>query len=326
YYSRYLRPLKDYFIGGLEFMIPWLARVRPVYNLPMQLPPVQWLLKHVAGMVDSPLISRTHLNTALRQHNIPLATAYTLSQLSPEERAHSVILVQDAFTSFFETDTVVDFLEAYRLMGFNPLVMPYLPNGKPLHVHGFHNAFAATAKKQALWLRGLSSFKVPFVGVDPSMVLAFRSEYRALLGDAAVPDVLLPQEYLATHLPLQPAVQATEHSTWYLLAHCTESTNAAPSIQQWQQVYQRLGLTLKVLSVGCCGMAGTYGHETRNRTNSEVIYDLSWRALVENPAYRDRLVATGYSCRSQSQRLSGATLPHPLKALKEALTAAQPIP
>src|SRR5690606_35957888 len=27
YYSRYLRPLKDYFIGGLEFMIPTLARV-----------------------------------------------------------------------------------------------------------------------------------------------------------------------------------------------------------------------------------------------------------------------------------------------------------
>ncbi len=320
YYSRYLRPLKDYFIGGLEYVIPWLAKARPVYNIPMSLAPVKWLLKHGAGMVDSPLISRTSLSRALRQRGIPLATVHTLAALTEDERERSVIIVQDAFTSFFDTDTVVDVLDSFRALGFNPLVMPFLPNGKPLHVHGFHNAFARAAKQQALWLRGLSAHDLPFVGIDPSMVLAFRSEYRALLGADAVPDVLLPQEYLATRLPPNQKPTDSDTPTWYLLGHCTESTNAAASIKQWQQVYKALGLNLEVLSVGCCGMAGTYGHETRNRANSEGIYDLSWRSIVENPDYRNRLVATGYSCRSQSQRLSAATLPHPLTALKHTLT------
>lgn len=321
YYSRHLRPLKDYLIGGLEYVVPWLAPVRPVYNLPMQWAPIQWLLKHGAGMVDSPLISRTNLKRTLRQRGIPLATVHTLAELSDEERARSVILVQDAFTSFFETDTVVDLLDSFRALGVNPLVMPFLPNGKPLHVHGFHNAFAQAAKKQSLWLRGLSTYDIPFVGVDPSMVLAFRSEYRALLGEDAVPSVQLPQEFLADFLDNRgsPAV-ADNDQTFYLLGHCTESTNAAPSIKQWQSVFRHAGLTLEVLNVGCCGMAGTYGHETRNRANSETIYTLSWRALVENPEYQGRLVASGYSCRSQSQRLSGVALPHPLSALKQALS------
>ncbi|MCH8553388.1 MAG: FAD-binding oxidoreductase [Natronospirillum sp.] len=320
YYSRHLRPLKDYLIGGLEYVVPWLAKARPLYNIPMRSRPVRWLLEHGAGMVDSPLLSDTNLKQALRQRGIPLASVQTLGQLSEDDRKRSVILVQDAFTSFFETDTVLDMLDSFRALGFNPLVMPFLPNGKPLHVHGFHNAFEKAAKQQALWLRGLSAHDVPFVGVDPSMVLAFRSEYRKLLGDAAVPDVHLPQEYLAQHLERFQS-RAAQNETFYLLGHCTESTNAAPSIRQWQQVFSAAGLKLEVLSVGCCGMAGTFGHETRNRQTSETIYDLSWRTLVENPAYKDRLVASGYSCRTQSKRLSGATLPHPLSALKQHLSA-----
>ncbi|WAM57585.1 (Fe-S)-binding protein, partial [Vreelandella venusta] len=32
YHGRYLRPLRDYIIGGTEFMLPTLAKVAPLYN------------------------------------------------------------------------------------------------------------------------------------------------------------------------------------------------------------------------------------------------------------------------------------------------------
>lgn len=99
-----------------------------------------------------------------------------------------------------------------------------------------------------------------------------------------------------------------------LLGHCTEKTNAAASMKDWQSIFSALGLTLEHEAVGCCGMAGTYGHETRNKGTSATIYDLSWRPLLENqPA--DQWVATGYSCRSQAQRQQGVTLKHPLQYL-----------
>ncbi|MDI9682684.1 (Fe-S)-binding protein, partial [Burkholderia cenocepacia] len=32
YHQRYLRPLRDYLIGSLEFTMPWMARVPALYN------------------------------------------------------------------------------------------------------------------------------------------------------------------------------------------------------------------------------------------------------------------------------------------------------
>src|SRR5690606_24620893 len=100
-----------------------------------------------------------------------------------------------------------------------------------------------------------------------------------------------------------------------LLAHCTEKTNAASSIKDWQNVFTALGQTLAVIETGCCGMAGTYGHETINVETSKKIYHFFWSEVVGNPLNKDRLVASGYSCRSQTKRIDEVKLPHPLQVL-----------
>ncbi|MEX0386898.1 hypothetical protein [Spiribacter onubensis] len=57
------------------------------------------------------------------------------------------------------------------------------------------------------------------------------------------------------------------------------------------------------------------GHDPRNLETSRTIYGQSWRDVVEAPLNHGRLLATGYSCRSQVRRLSGRELPHPLQGL-----------
>jgi Fe-S oxidoreductase len=61
-------------------------------------------------------------------------------------------------------------------------------------------------------------------------------------------------------------------------------------------------------------MAGTYGHETRNRENSENIYNLSWRDVIATDS-EGPIVTTGYSCRSQIKRLDQKQVGHPLQYL-----------
>src|SRR5690625_6089785 len=73
YYSRYLRPLKDYVIGSLEFIMPALARVPWLYNGPMRLRPVQALMAKVAGMVGNPLFTGIAPDGAPHKRGIPLA-------------------------------------------------------------------------------------------------------------------------------------------------------------------------------------------------------------------------------------------------------------
>jgi Fe-S oxidoreductase len=62
-------------------------------------------------------------------------------------------------------------------------------------------------------------------------------------------------------------------------------------------------------------MAGTYGHEAEHRATSERIYALSWAGHVARAGRTGRLLATGYSCRSQVAGIDGVALRHPLQAL-----------
>ena len=52
-----------------------------------------------------------------------------------------------------------------------------------------------------------------------------------------------------------------------------------PPTADWVKVGRRLAES-PVVSTGCCGMAGLYGHEHANRRRSEAIYRLSWATLV----------------------------------------------
>ena len=98
-------------------------------------------------------------------------------------------------------------------------------------------------------------------------------------------------------------------------AHCTERTTAASTLRNWQTIFARIGLKLMVLPSGCCGMAGTYGHEAEHRATSEQIYALSWAGHVARAGNTGRLLATGYSCRSQVALVDGVALRHPIQAL-----------
>ena len=54
---------------------------------------------------------------------------------------------------------------------------------------------------------------------------------------------------------------------------CTEVTALPGAPAQWAAIFARFGAKLENVSVGCCGMAGTYGHEAKNHENSLGIYE-----------------------------------------------------
>ncbi|GAA3901506.1 FAD-binding and (Fe-S)-binding domain-containing protein [Halomonas cibimaris] len=320
YHGRYLRPLRDYLIGTTEFLLPTLAKVAPLYNGLMQNRLVDALMRRRLGMSDSPAIARASVKKQLKAWGVSPATPTALGLLTEQQRAESVIIVQDAFTTHFEAKLVMDVVELLSRLNLRVFVMPYAANGKPLNVQGFLGAFHRTAEKQAARLRALARFGVPLVGIDPAMTLCYRQEYVKALGDDAVPPVALLQEWLAERLHSLPATPLDGVEGGYrLLSHCTEKTSEPQAPKAWQQVFAAFGLELETLASGCCGMSGTYGHETRNVETSKTVYAQSWQPVVEAEESPGGLLATGYSCRSQAGRFSNAALPHPLQALLAAI-------
>ncbi|QFU02451.1 putative FAD-linked oxidoreductase [Halomonas sp. THAF5a] len=318
YHGRYLRPVRDYLVGGMEFLLPTLSRIAPLYNAALDNRWVDRLLSGPVGLVDSPRLSRASLKKQLAAWGVAPATPTSLGLLTEAQKARSVVLVQDAFTSHFEARLVMDVVELLSRLDVRVFVAPFSPNGKPLDVQGFQGAFARTAEKQARRLTTLAEAGVPLVGIDPAMTLTYRQEYVKALGPEAVPEVLMLQEWLVTqapHLARGAAPGEGEDPGFRLLSHCTEKTNAPGSPRAWQQLFAAFGLELELLATGCCGMSGTYGHEARNLETSRAIYAQSWQPRVEDEANAGRLLATGYSCRSQVRRFSDQALPHPLQAL-----------
>jgi Fe-S oxidoreductase len=300
-------------VGMLEGMLPTLGKVGRLYNALLDNPLGRAAMRLI-GLVHTPSFSSISIKRELAAGGVSIASQQLLASLSVEERSRSVVLVQDAFTSWYEPRVVLAVVDLIKALGFRPFVAPFLANGKPLHVHGFLGAFIRAASRNSEMLRGLAATGVELVGVDPSMTLTYRSEYGMLPEADRPPPILLIQEWLANHPDaMQRATRvATEY---FLLPHCSERSIALSSLRQWQSAFSAVGASLRVLPSGCCGMAGTYGHEAEHRATSEAIYGMSWARHVAQRAQSGRLLATGYSCRSQVKLVDRRALSHPAEAL-----------
>jgi (R)-2-hydroxyglutarate dehydrogenase len=319
YYGRYLRPPRDHLVASLERLLPWMAKAPTITNAAMS-SRLGRATMATLGLVALPSLDRLNVQRLLGERGVRKALPDLLGRISAAERKRHVVVVQDAFTSYYDAAVVVDLCELIQRLGFTPWIAPFKANGKAQHVLGFLGAFERTARANAAMLSQLAATGVELIGVDPSMTLAYRAEYAKAIGEP--PAVSLPQEWLARHLDSLPQLEpATKSDRWALLPHCTERTNAPRSILDWQRVSRRLGIELVVLPSGCCGMAGLYGHERANRARSEAIYQLSWANYLEDPSYTGRIVATGYSCRTQAAIVDAVDLMHPAQLLLKRINA-----
>lgn len=318
YHGRYLRPLRDHLVANVEAGAPLMAKAPKVFNFFLKQPWVQKLSEKTVGMTDLPLLSSPSLKQQLAGSNAVSVTLEMLESMSEEQRraGRYLFIVQDPFTSYFDAKVVADFAALTEKLGFQPVLLPFSPNGKAQHIKGFLARFARTANKTADFLNRVARLGCPMAGVDPALVLCYRDEYKTVLPPEKQQfRVMLVHEFLTEHTDLLPVKNVSEDTPpWYLFSHCTEATALPDSVKIWQNLFRRFGATLQSVSTGCCGMAGTYGHEMPNLARSKGIYQLSWAQPYQSlPS--ERCLTTGYSCRSQVKRMEGKVMLHPLQAL-----------
>ncbi|OBT12218.1 hypothetical protein A9264_02895 [Vibrio sp. UCD-FRSSP16_10] len=319
YHSRYQRPLKDYFVANIESLLPLMALSPKLINTVLDMNWVQSVLSSTIGYVDAPLLSSPTLKQRLKSQHITQYDYAKLSKLSDEQKQNHVIVVQDPFTSYYDAKVVDDFVALLIKLGCTPVLLPFKPNGKAQHIKGFLKQFASTAQNTSQFLAQAAKLNMPMVGVDPALVLCYRDEYRdTLKKDCPDFTVNTVHEWLLPHLSNMPKQSVIKDEPWYLLAHCTEKTMLPNAEKEWGTIFNHFGAALTTVPVGCCGMAGTFGHEADKLQWSKDIYALSWKpSLARLP--KERCLVTGYSCRSQVKRLEGVVAKHPLQALLEIL-------
>jgi len=289
YYMHHRRPLAHRLLAMLEPLGPFLRAMPRVSNIAMR---VASPILRRAGLVDLPKVRPA------RKSQVPHG---------------QVVLIADSFLATFDggvLDAATDVLEQ---LGCLVTVSAPISTGKPAHVIGANAAFERTATKSLQSFHDLAKNGAQLIAIEPSFLSMFSGEYADL--GVEPPQVTSLDQFLDKMLINVPELK--DETRFTLFTHCTE-TAADPKVgARWADIFARFGLRLETTQTGCCGMAGTFGHEVAKQGMSKTVFDLSWKDKIA--AAQGPVLATGFSCRCQVKRFANMRVVHPIEALRDAL-------
>ena len=302
YHRTHPRPLRDRVMAGMETVLPLARRFPGLANSLLAKAWTRSQLRDRLGLVDLP----------------ELAPSRSIGgKGSAAEAAHGkVVLLRDSFLSTFDGGVHDAACHVLRHLGYEVASSPIWSNGKAEHVLGMRERFASKARRAQAMRQRIGETGVVLVSLDAATGLLFEQEYQEVVPLASPPRVmpieLLLSEAIEAGRIRGRSAESGRHYSVFL--HCTERTSRPNAAGGWQRVLAHFGLSATVPRLGCCGMAGMFGHEVEHAGMSARIFDLSWRPRLED-ADPDRVLATGFSCRCQTKRLAGFRPPHPIEAI-----------
>ena len=174
-------------------------------------------------------------------------------------------------------------------------------------------------------LGGHAQRGVPIVGIEPSCLLTFRDELKAILKGDAV-DAIAAQSLLFEEFVANEFAQGTSNLTFrengpreaFLHGHCHQKAfGAMPSVVSALKLVP--GLSVKVIDSSCCGMAGSFGYEAEHYEISMRMAERSLLPAIRQAPANALIVADGTSCRHQIEAGAGRLAVHVARVLESAL-------
>lgn len=272
------------------------------------------LLQKISGLNRLPKFSEQR-----RSHSIVLNNK-GIKQLHLRNNANNkaVILLRDNYIQSFDHQTLQACCDVLQKLGYQVYLSENIHNGKLLHVKGYRKNFKQLAHKVLTQVNQLGETGFPLISIETVTRLMFDMEYPDILRQKKQTNIHSIESFLLQVLQKRKhAPEVKNHHPVTLLPHCMEQTSAKESSQNWKTVFERLGIPLKVINAGCCGMSGLFGHEVENSKLSDDIFKLYWNPTLESA--QGVMLASGFSCRCQSKNHRQHTI-HPIVHLANILS------
>lgn len=322
YYKGRLRPAVMYALG----LLPWAARY--LASSPRAARAANAVL---ASRASGPLLRAAGVTTKRpAPHFAPAGAGLRTSPAVPAEARDrdpattSVVLWPDTFTEAFRPALGQDLLSGLSALGESVAVPSgWACCGRTLYDFGMLGLAKGWLRRLVSVLSPWVEAGVPVVVPEPSCLAAFRDELPALLDRDPRAEKLAnlarsPAEHLVDRGLLGALVQAgagrPAQGRALLHPHCHQRAIVGTGADE--AVLAALGYEVEVLDAGCCGLAGSFGYDSRHEALSRKIGEELWlpkvRAAMQGGS---TLVSDGFSCRTQLEHLapdlvgSLATLP-----------------
>lgn len=298
YYSTRRRPLAHLALAQFERGASLAARAPTIANIGL------WPASRVLGLVDLPSVPA--LST-------PPAMALTDRKASDEL---DLVVVPDVFSAVLDPDLLANSCQLLERLGYRIAVADFVPSGKFDHVKGRRKAFAKAVRRQAKLLRRIADIGARAVVLEPATSLLHLHEYPNTFAGYPNQMVVGLASVVAERADRLSVGSDGSGKVVRLLGHCTEQATSAEWLSDWSRCLSAAGFEVDAGPVGCCGMAGVFGHERTNQDLSRAVWDSAWANEIETAGFDDTMVAaTGYSCRTQAARMSGIKPRHPVDLL-----------
>ena len=289
--ARRWRPRYAYAFGFIDQAARLASHVPELANAVTQTPGLRRLAKLAAG-ID-------------RHRPLPEFAPMTLQEWfrrrggSANPTGRPVVLFPDTFNNYLHTDVGVACVEAIEAAGWR-VIMPqrHICCGRPLYDYGFLDTAERYLRRVLDELRDYVRAGTPVVGMEPSCLAVFKDELAKILPHDDDAERLAANSYhfaeFFTRHGIKPPALDGEAVLW---GHCHH--RATGGVQPEQQLLEDMGLSVRSLSGGCCGLAGSWGFEDGQY---EISMQCGEQALL--PAVREAspdtlIVANGFSCKTQ---------------------------
>ncbi len=321
YYKIYKnKSIKTQLMEYMENIISFGGKVPKISNFIIQMG-----LPKIFGLINLPLYSiNKPIDKICKDNGILI---YDGTSDIPNIQ-NTVLIILDVITGYLDHNILLSTVALIKKLGGSPIVALPQVSGKTMLINGNIESFTKYATQNMLFLSKAIERDILIAGIENTTTLLYRDEYKKFgISDTIGQKVHTIAEALLKLMQKNPikdiATNKTTNNTtnkiYYLLPHCTEQAICPIDAKAWQQIFEKLGVRCNILNLGCCGMAGNYGHQSANINNSEKLFDMHWRETVIHHKDNECYMATGYSCRTQSKHLANVSLHHPISVIVDIL-------
>lgn len=305
YFAKRRRPLSHHLMSQFESLASLAAKAPRLGALGTK--PAERLL----GLVDLPAPSR----------RAPRRSRQATPKFDPSSRpadksSIDVVVLPDVFTSLIDPETLDRAVRLLTSLDYSVSVAPFIESGKFDHVKGKRERFRSIAEKHEALLSSIAATGAVATVVEPAIALLHQHEYPNQVAGypsetvSSITDLIMERSEKISSVGVGRTVD--------LFQHCTELSTAPQAADGWRRILEAAGFEVRVPAIGCCGMAGIFGHERENQAMSRRLWDSTWRPAIDDAVDNGRLVvAPGYSCRSQTKRFGKTPVPHPLELMMD---------
>jgi len=248
------------------------------------------------------------------------------NKLIKNKIANSVILFNDEFTNYLDTQIGVDAIVLLRALNYEVKLIDNAESGRSFLSKGLLEQAKDVANKNVSLFKDMISSDTPLIGIEPSAILTFKDEYLRLADDktsaeAISKNTFLIEEFIQQEIGLgniKPEQFTLESKSIKFHGHCHQKA-MSNQLSSFAVLNLPKNYKVTIIPSGCCGMAGSFGYEKEHYEVSMQIGEQTLFPAVRKAANDTVIAANGTSCRHQIKDGTNRDAKHPISILREAL-------